>query len=139
MFGGFVLIFMLSFDRVSDRGVARPLGFEEDTGRNILRPLELGLSFSTDWIRETLLDSTDSQLYLLPALHAGRAVDLAVLNLAPAPRLWAASLSLSSPVSSTAVSTSTLDGARDRHSSPRLCILVGGPGQTNSALRAPSS
>ena len=85
---------MLSFDRVSDLGVARPLGVEEGADRNILRHPESGLSFSTDWDSETLLDSTDSQLYLLPTLLAGQAVNLAVLNLAPALRVCAAGQSL---------------------------------------------
>ena len=48
----FVVIFILSFDRVSDQGVARPLGVEEGADRNILRHLESGLSFSTDWTRK---------------------------------------------------------------------------------------
>ena len=43
------MIFMLFFNRVLDREVAQPLEVKEGANRNILRYLELGLSFSTVW------------------------------------------------------------------------------------------
>src|SRR5271155_1762853 len=63
------------FDRISDRGTARPLGVGEGVDGGIPPLLESGLSCFTDWIRKPSWIPLTANCACCPTLHAGRAVD----------------------------------------------------------------